>query len=101
MKSWKRFERDSAALFGGARFWANSGERVDFEGTLFDRKVRGQCKEVKVLSLEAVTRLAEEPGVDLVCLKVRRGHGKPSSPLVVMTFERFRFLISPRSTEAP
>ena len=26
--------RSSAALFDGRRFWANSGERLDFEGTV-------------------------------------------------------------------
>ena len=89
MSAWKQFERESAALFWGARFWANSGERTDFEGTLLGKKVRGQCKLVKSLSLESLTCLAEEKGVDLVCVKVRRGKGKPSQPLVVMTFQKF------------
>lgn len=102
MSAWKQFERDAAALFGGARFWANSGERVDFEGTIINgdkgagaaryEKVRGQCKLVKTLSLEALTKLAEEPGVDVVCVKVRRGAGKPSPALVVMTFDTYRRL---------
>jgi len=91
--AWKAFERESAALFGGARFWANSGERADFEGTLLGRTVHGQCKIVKRMSLEAMTSLAEEQGVDVLCLKVRRGRGRPSQPLVVMTFEKFQATI--------
>jgi hypothetical protein len=107
MKAWKQFEADAAALFNGKRFWANSGERMDFEGSVsvsdYDgppgsppgRKrvpVRGQCKLVRNLSLEALTKLAEEPGVDVVCVKVRRGAGNPSPALVVMTFDNYRRL---------
>ena len=101
MKAWKQFEADAAKVFGGARFWANSGERLDFEGYVrgpdtygcSERvRVRGQCKLVKTLSLEALTKLAEEPGVDVVCVKVRRGSGKPSPALVVMTFENYKRL---------
>jgi hypothetical protein len=105
VKAWKQFEADAAALFKGKRFWANSGERLDFEGevrstwpsesgevVLEKRKVRGQCKLVRSLSLEALTKLAEEPGVDVVCVKVRRGTGRPSPALVVMTFESYRRL---------
>jgi len=98
VKAWKQFETDAAKLFGGARFWANSGERLDFEGEVLsfnyvDRvKVHGQCKLTKKLSLEALTKLAEESGVDIVCVKVRRGSGKPSPALVVMTFETYKRL---------
>lgn len=95
MKAWKQFEADAAALFNGRRFWANSGERLDFEGQIGPAgvKVHGQCKLVKTLSLEALTKLAEEPGVDVVCVKVRRGAGNPSPALVVMTFENFKRLL--------
>lgn len=103
VKAWKQFEADAAALFKGKRFWANSGERLDFEGTARGPwtaewgantrlPVRGQCKLVKSLSLEALTKLAEEPGVDVVCVKVRRGTGRPSPALVVMTFENYQRL---------
>lgn len=100
MKAWKQFEADAAALFNGKRFWANSGERMDFEGEVryspqrydLPSKVRGQCKLVRTLSLEALTKLAEEPGVDVVCVKVRRGAGRPSPALVVMTFDNYRRL---------
>lgn len=93
MEAWKQFEADSAALVGGKRFWANSGERVDFEGPGFV----GQCKLVKSLSLEALTKLVEEMDVDaakkgkigMVCVKVRRGKGVSSPGLVVMSFEAF------------
>jgi hypothetical protein len=105
MKAWKQFEADAAALFHTKRFWANSGERLDFEGSITrplpgwegdvaanTEKVRGQCKLVKNLSLEALTKLAEEPGVDVVCVKVRRGAGNLSPALVVMTFDTYRRL---------
>jgi hypothetical protein len=96
MKAWKQFEADAAALFGGTRFWANSGERVDFEGAVRRGdeavKVHGQCKLVKTLSLEKLTQLAEEPGIDVVCVKVRRGTGRPSPALVVMTFDTYKRL---------
>lgn len=102
MKAWKQFEADAAALFNGKRFWANSGESVDFSGTIwtnhldsagnYARIITGQCKLVKTLSLEALTKLAEEPSTDLVCVKVRRGLGKPSPALVVMTFENYKRL---------
>lgn len=90
-KAWKKFERDAASLFLGSRFWANAGERVDFSGrTREGIRITGQCKLVKTLSLEKLTQLAEEEGVDVVCVKRRRGSGKASSGLVVMTFDKFR-----------
>ncbi len=87
MAAWKAFERESAALLGGARFWANSGERSDFEARVNGVPVLGQCKLVKTLSLESLTKLAEEN--DVVCVKVRRGRGQKSQPLLVMTFETY------------
>ena len=100
--AWKAFERASADLFRGARFWANSGERLDFDGrTREGLKIKGQCKLVKTLSLEALTKLAEETDVDVVCVKRRRGSGKKSSGLVVMTFENFQRLYGQdKETEA-
>lgn len=90
-KKWKELERDAAALFGGKRHWANSGERLDFE----TQTAVGQCKLVKTLSLESLTQLAEEMEREagpklkygVVCVKVRRGAGKKSAMLVVMTAE--------------
>lgn len=89
MSAWKQFERDVASLFGGRRFWANSGEQIDVEGPT----VIAQCKLVQRLSLEQLTQLAEaverqalpkfKAGV--VAVKVRRGCGRASPTLVVMT----------------
>jgi hypothetical protein len=87
--AWKKFEREAAVLMGGKRHWANSGERLDFES---DTTI-GQCKLVKVLSLEALTQLAEEMAREalpkqkagVVVVKVRRGRGRPSPMLVVCT----------------
>jgi len=104
MEAWKQFEADSAALFGGKRFWANSGERIDFEGPM----TKGQCKLVKSMSLEALTKLVEEVdtiakptnNVGVVCVKVRRGKGKPSPSLVVMSFESFQYYLTVQNAKA-
>lgn len=104
-KAWKQFERHAASLFDGKRHWANSGERVDFES---DWAI-GQCKLVKSLSLEALTKLAEEmetdgknhkdakgkadPKVGVVVTKVRRGSGKPSPTLITMTEESLKMFV--------
>lgn len=53
-KAWKAFERWVADMIGGRRFWANSGEAIDCEGPLFV----AQCKLVRRMSLEDLTRLA-------------------------------------------
>jgi hypothetical protein len=93
--AWKQFEAEAAALFGGRRHWANSGERLDFETAGYI----GQCKLVKVLSLEKLTQLAEElervslpHKAGVVCVKVRRGRGRPSAMLVVCTAAVWRHL---------
>ncbi len=99
MSAWKSFERQCAALFGGSRFWANSGEALDFESD----QVVGQCKLRKHLSLEALTQLAEQARADglrlhklgVVCAKVRRGRDwrknatEQAPTLIVMTAETF------------
>lgn len=94
--AWKQFERDAAALFGASRFWANSGESIDLEGL----NVVGQAKLVKRLSLEALTQLAEQAQRDgdvkkkagVVAVKVRRGSGRASPMLVVMTETSWRLM---------
>lgn len=88
-KAWKAFERDCAKAFGAERHWANAGERVDFTGP----HVIGQCKLVKNLSLESLTKLAEEMDaagaadskLGVVCTKVRRGNGRKSPIIITMT----------------
>ena len=91
MSAWKQFERDCAAFFGAGakRYPANTGGRADFEGTA----VVGQCKLVKTMGLPELTRLAEEMAnmaingqIGVVCVKLRRGRGRVSAPLIVMTF---------------
>lgn len=98
--AWKNFEAISAALFGEKRCWANSGQRLDFPDKSDTYAVYGQCKNVKVLSINELTHLAEEVAdfadvngpkskLGVVCVKIRRGRGQPSKPLVVMTFDQF------------
>lgn len=100
-KAWKQFERDSAALIGGTRFWANSGEAIDVEGP----RIVGQCKQVQTLSLQALNNLvvvaeeqAEPKGkVGVVMVKLRMGKGKKTLPLVVMSFEGYEKLTKEQS----
>lgn len=88
-RHWKELEARAGALFGGARKWANSGESVDFEGPSYV----GQAKLVKRMSLEELTQLAEQAERDgrarnkvgVVAIKVKRGRGRPSPMLLVVT----------------
>jgi hypothetical protein len=97
VSAWKQLERDAAALFGGTRKWANSGERLDFET---DRTV-GQVKLRRTLSLEALTQLAEEMEregdkankLGVVAVKVRRGKGKASPMLICVTEKHWREIV--------
>jgi len=96
MNAWKQMERDAAALIGGARYWANSGESIDFESP----NLVGQAKLVRVLSLEKLTQLAEQAQRDgetkhkagVVAVKVRRGKGRESPMLMVMTEASWRLM---------
>lgn len=54
--NWKEIEKSAAALVDGRRFWANAGERLDFEGPKFV----GQVKNVKELSMAALEALVLE-----------------------------------------
>jgi hypothetical protein len=89
MSAWKQFERDVARLLGGRRFWANSGESIDVES---DGYV-AQAKLVRVCSLAALTELAEiverqaalKNKAGVVAIKLRRGRGRPSPTLLVVT----------------
>jgi hypothetical protein len=95
-KAWKQFEREAGALVGGKRYPANLGLKVDVEGPRFV----GQCKLVKTLSLSALTDLAvqaeadgaERNKVGVVIVKHRRGTGKKTPTLVVMTEGEWRKL---------
>lgn len=101
-RAWKAFERAAAAALGAKRFWANAGERVDFEG----EHVVGQCKLVQRLSLEELTCLAEEVDqlaaakgkVGVVAVKVRRGSGSPSPMLIVLTEGSLGRCVDPSGT---
>lgn len=90
----KAFEREVAALLGGRRFWANSGERLDVESP----SAIAQCKLVKRLSLADLTALAEEVEraaapqfkAGIVAVKLRRGAGRKSPVLLVVTADTWR-----------
>ena len=103
--AWKAFERDVADLLEGRRFWANSGARLDVES---DSTI-AQCKLVKRLSLEQLTRLAEDVEREaapkfkagVVAVKVRRGRGRASPLLLVVTAETWRRMNGSADREAP
>lgn len=104
MAAWKQFEREIARLLGpGAhRYWANSGEQIDVEGP----KTVAQCKLVQRLSLESLSQLAEmaeRHGIQkrkagVVAVKVRRGRGRSSPTLIVMTADMWRSMHGPGDT---
>ncbi len=95
-KPWKQFERDCAAHFGCTRFPANMGGRVDAES----ETVVIQCKNVKSMSLAALTALVDDithigkvrgkSGV--VCIKLRAGSGKPTTTLLVQAMSHSKSL---------
>lgn len=86
---WKATERKVGKLVQGTRYPANQGGRVDVEG----EKYVVQVKERKSLSLEQLTQLVEEVETigkskgkqGLVAVKVRRGSGRHSPILIVMS----------------
>jgi hypothetical protein len=90
-RPWKAEERRAAALFGGRRYPANSGGRLDFETKGFV----GLVKHVRHLSLAALEALAlqmqcagvqKSPGkCGVVVVKRRAGPGRRTPRLVVLT----------------
>jgi hypothetical protein len=93
-RPWKAAERRAAALLGGRRHWANSGQTVDVES---DGYV-AQVKEVARMSLAALERLAleaERQGaqrqkIGLVLVKRRAGHGNATPRLLILTEAAWR-----------
>ncbi len=81
-------------MIGGKRYWANAGEAIDCESNW----AVAQCKEVKTLSLAALTQLAieaerqgtQKQKVGMVIVKHRAGRGSPTPRLVVLTEGAFR-----------
>ncbi len=96
-RSWKQEERSVARLLGGSRYPANSGGRMDVEGS----HVVAQVKHIRQLSLAQLEALAvemEELGAEkgklgLVVVKRRAGRGTATPRLVVMTQEVWERLI--------
>lgn len=103
-KAWKAFEREIACLFGGRRFPANQGGDLDVEGPT----VIAQCKLVKVLSLNALADEAEQIArrsagtlkTGVVAVKPRRGSGRRSPILIVMTAEEWTRMHGTPQTES-
>src|SRR5262249_28364896 len=100
-KPWKQMERDMAKLFGGKRFWSNSGEAIDVESEQYV----AQCKHVNAMSLAEMCELAEmveqqgkakgKRGV--LCVKFRKGQGTKSTTLIVQTEAVWRRHSAPRA----
>lgn len=83
---WKQVEREAAAALGGARFWANAGEREDVETRLFV----AQVKNPRRLSLNELGLLVDEMtlrGFDLLKLPVvlvKQSARRPTQLLAVL-----------------
>jgi hypothetical protein len=95
-RPWKLAERKAAALIGGKRYWANSGEAVDCES----EGVVLQVKHVKRLSLAQLEALAVEaqrqgqqrtpPKLGVLVTKRRGGRGNGTPYLITMTESTYR-----------
>ena len=104
-KPWKAFERQVARLLGadGARYWSNSGESIDCESAGFI----AQCKLVRTCSLSALTALAEmverqaapKNKAGVVAIKLRRGKGRSSPTLFVVTAATWERLNGSRASQ--
>lgn len=101
-RPWKRFERDTAKLIGGERYWANAGEQVDVESSAFVV----QCKNVKTCSLAELETLAleaqrqgqQKAKIGMVAIRRRAGSGRSTPMLIVMTEGQFREMSGPLPT---
>lgn len=100
---WKATERKVAKLIEGERYPANQGGRVDCKSD----KYVVQVKERKSLSLEQLTQLVEEiesigkskGKQGLVAVKVRRGSGRHSPILIVMSEDAWLEYVMKRSSK--
>lgn len=92
-KAWKQFEREVARLFGGARHPANTGGDIDVSGPT----VLAQCKLRRTMSLNELAKEAEAIArrsanalkTGVVAVKPRRGKGRKSPILIVLTAEEW------------
>jgi len=95
---WKQAERDAAALFGGTRYPANMGMRVDVNSEFF----AVQVKNVRRLPIKELVALTEEMQVEgrrssrfpVVVIKPSVGAGRPTPYLVVMPGAGWQALFS-------
>jgi len=88
-RAWKQEERDAARLFGGTRYPANSGGRVDCESACHVAQVK-HVKALSLLQLEALALELETEGAHrgktgLVIVKRRAGRGCSTPRLICMT----------------
>lgn len=93
-KAWKQVERDAAKLFGGKRFPANSGHRIDGESALFVWQVKHRKNHTMAdmfnlaVEMNAYGKACGKMG--LVYLRDKPGRGGKATSLVVMTEEVFK-----------
>ena len=88
-KPFKQFERQIARLLGGVRFPANTGGPVD----VTSETILASCKLRKTFGLNALAEEAERMEreargtlkIGIVAVKPRRGSGRKSPVLIVMT----------------
>ena len=95
-KDWKQAERRAAKLFGGRRFPANSGHRIDGESAIFVWQVK-QRKNHTMADMFNLASEMEEYGsskekIGMVYLEDKPGRGNTRKDLVVMTSGMFKQL---------
>lgn len=103
-KPWKAEERAAAAIFGGARFWANSGERMDFESSAYVGQVKllkriPKWLEELAVEVERLGFQKSPPKIGVVVLKRRAGRGTHTPRLIVLTEAAWREMNGSPPTE--
>lgn len=88
-RPWKAEERPVAKLLGGSRYPANSGGRVDVEGSTVVAQVKHVARlslvQLEALAVEMATLGQERGKVGVVVVKRRAGRGQVTPRLVVCT----------------
>jgi len=102
--AWKKAERRAAALIGGLRYWANSGEAVDVESARMLMQVKHvqtcSLAQLEGLALTAEIQGAQKGKLGMVWVKRRGGQGAATTPLIVMTEAAFKSMGAAAASES-
>jgi hypothetical protein len=101
--AWKKAERRAAAIIGGRRHWANSGQKIDCESESYCVQVKEVARmglaELEALALESERQGSQRHKLGLVIVKRRGGRGVETPQLIVMTESVFREMNGARALE--